>query len=154
MVDSLNPIGAEANSICKRLVENTQFAKNVIQQGELSKQYIRVRHEDFALNPIEITQHIYDFVGINMNPTIKKWLKEATSQQNDANLSVKQSQGTKRNAAKVISAWRSKLSWDKVQMVQKICSEPLDLLGYRRFDSKKDLKSIESIPHVMKTDAK
>ena len=103
---------------------------------------MRIRYEDFVSSPLEKTQKIYDFVGINMTMEVKEWLDEATSVTNDDNLSVESPQGIKRNAKTVLNSWRNDLSFEAVNLIQNKCDNAMNLLGYRRFNSKEDLKDL------------
>lgn len=118
-----------ARHVCDRMTNNVVFSE--ANSYSLAGKYMRIRHEDFATRPVETTQKVYDFVGINMNPSVKAWLLNATSSQNNVMLSSIDGQGTRRNAAHVASAWRKLLSREEVRAVQNQCEKPMGLLGYR-----------------------
>ena len=128
--------------VCERLEPNLNFIENVLKNSNALHKYMRIRYEDFVSSPLEKTQKIYDFVGINMTMEVKEWLDEATSVANDDNLSVESPQGIKRNAKTVLNSWRNDLSFEAVNLIQNKCDNAMNLLGYRRFNSKEDLKDL------------
>ncbi|CAK8680220.1 unnamed protein product [Clavelina lepadiformis] len=102
---------------------------------------MRVRHEDFALKPLEWTEKIYNFVGFQLDENIISWLKSATSQNNSSNLSKTSQFFTKRNSADTVSHWRKELSWENLLLVQKHCTA-MKSPGYFEFHDRKSLRNM------------
>ncbi|CAK8680172.1 unnamed protein product [Clavelina lepadiformis] len=123
---------------CKHMTDLLDYADRHLIQ---SKNYMRVRHEDFALKPLEWTEKIYNFVGLQLDENIISWLKSATSQNNSSNLSKTSQFGTKRNSADTVSHWRKVLSWENVLLVQKHCTA-MNRSGYFEFHDKSLLKNM------------
>ncbi|XP_076801917.1 carbohydrate sulfotransferase 1-like [Clavelina lepadiformis] len=139
------------NIICERLIPNVQFANDVLMKDPtLRHKYMRIRHEDFALDPIGVSAKIYDFVGINFPDSMKSWLRKATSSENKDDLSLKNPQGTNRDSMAVLSRWRESLSFEKVKAVQEICKEVMPKLGYRLFNSENELRNISKLHFTTK----
>ena len=103
---------------------------------------MRIRYEDFVLNPVGKTLKIYDFIGINMTMEVKEWLDEATSVTNKDNLAVASPQGMRRNVKTVLNSWRKDLSFEAVNLIQNKCDNVLNVLGYRRFNNEEDLQDL------------
>ena len=103
---------------------------------------MRIRYEDFALNPIGNTLKMYDFIGINMTMEVKEWLDKATSIANKNDLSVASPQGLRRNVKTVLNSWRKELPFTAVQIIQNKCKSILDILNYKKFDSNEEMKKL------------
>ena len=106
---------------------------------------MRIRYEDFVLNPIGHTSKIFDFVGIKMHMAVKDWLDQAMSTTNDVNLSRLSPHGMKRNVRQVLNAWRQELSFEAVQEMQTKCKEVLNHLEYEIFHNEKQLNSLSQL---------
>ena len=88
--------------------------------------YRLIRFEDLARNPLSMVSELYKFVGIEMLDTIKKWLHETTKAGN----ARKRAFGTIRDSKKVVASWRTKMSSEKVRVVEKYCRRVMLQLNY------------------------
>jgi len=130
------------NAVCERLEPNLFFAEKMLKNSNIRHKYMRIRYEDFVLNPIGNTIKIYDFIGINMTMNVKEWLDEAMSPRNYGNVSVSSPQSMKRNVKSVLNSWRQELSYEAVEMIQNKCKGVLSILGYNKFRTNEDLKDL------------
>ena len=126
------------NAVCDRLLPNLDFAENVLKKSNIQHKYLRIRYEDFVLNPIGKTLKIYDFIGINMTMNVKEWLDNAMSVQNENNRA--QPQSLKRNSKTVLNSWRKTLSFEAVELIQRKCEDVFKILGYAWFKNETELK--------------
>jgi len=88
--------------------------------------YKLIRFEDLALDPLPVVSELYNFTGIKMLDTVKKWLHEATT-------SRKGHRGpysTSRDSKRVVSNWRAKMSSANVQIVENYCGRLMRQLNY------------------------
>uniref|UniRef100_A0AAV2IR61 Sulfotransferase n=1 Tax=Knipowitschia caucasica TaxID=637954 RepID=A0AAV2IR61_KNICA len=97
--------------------------------------YMLLRYEDIAMNPLQKTKEIYEFVGLKMTPSVAKWIDENTKSSTES----KNKLGTKRDSATVTESWRRKLPLDLVLEAQKQCLHYMRLVGYRPIQSREDL---------------
>jgi len=109
---------------------------------------MRIRYEDFVLNPVGNTVKIYDFIGIGMMMNVKEWLDEAMSVTNKKELSITSPQSMKRNVKTVLNSWRKDLSFETVKMIQNKCKGILEALDYKIFDKNEDVKNF-SLPYFL-----
>nr|CAB3230871.1 carbohydrate sulfotransferase 3-like [Phallusia mammillata] len=143
-VNNVQTVRKMATSICKRLSNSVNFADVIVDDVALRQKYMRIRHEDFALEAMEATQAIYNFVGINMTNKMRKWIMEATSPQNSQGLSAKDTQSTSRNPNYVVSAWRQNLSFWEIKIIQQVCKGALSRLNYWTFKNEKELRDLKT----------
>ena len=106
---------------------------------------MRVRYEDFVLNPIGLTLKIYKFVGLNMTLRIKDWLDIAFSKTNHYVLAKGSPQSLLRNVKSVMNNWRNDLSFEAVQEIQSKCERILKILDYKIFRNNQDFKDLSTL---------
>ena len=91
-----------AGHFCKRIYEDAQYVDDVLKKSpNLSKHYLHIRHEDFALDPIGITNKIYKFIGKSPGKELIDWVENSTLKTCKGS---QNSQSTCRDSKKVISA--------------------------------------------------
>ena len=101
---------------------------------------MRIRFEDFVLNPFGKALKIYEFAGIDMNMDVKKWIDKATSPSNKEYIS--DHQGLLRNGLSVLNSWRKELGFENFKKIQKECQSVLQTLGYKQYNSEKELHDL------------
>ena len=109
--------------------------------NKYEKQILQLRHEDFALSPLETTRKIYEFIGRPATRGVLDWVERSTSER--CRQGTRGSQGTCRDAKKVVGAWRSWYKWEEVKMVQEECRGALEMNGYKVYDSFFDLVDLD-----------
>ena len=125
---------------------NLNFSEAVLLNSfKLRDKYMRIRYEDFVLNPLGKTLKIYEFVGIEMTMNIKHWLDTAMSVTNEKNLSKTSPMGLKRNVMSVLNTWRAESSFEDVLTMQRNCEWVLDKLGYKIFRTEKELRDLDEL---------
>uniref|UniRef100_H2YAG4 Sulfotransferase n=2 Tax=Ciona savignyi TaxID=51511 RepID=H2YAG4_CIOSA len=139
-----------AKQICEKLSVNTAFANRAVGTVIPHDKYMRIRHEDFSMDPIKTAEKIYEFVSIPFDVDIKRWLVEATSFDKSLNLKVGD-QGTKRNSRDIVSAWRMKLTFEEVVVIQDICKDALTMLGYEVYNTNEDMLDLNKLHFTSKT---
>ena len=124
----------KAEQVCKRLLWNTKYAEDVLQN---SSSYIRIRHEDFSLRPVESLKSLYNFIEKVPTQKLLNWILAATSSSTNSNQF-----STNRKSADVIHAWRKWFEFEEVDQIQEVCSEVFSLLKYNPFLSNHDMKNL------------
>ncbi|XP_017289688.1 carbohydrate sulfotransferase 5-like [Kryptolebias marmoratus] len=108
----------------------------------LKDRYKMIRYEDLTRNPLKEINDLYEFAGLKMTPEMAEWIYEKTHGTGKG--SKKQAfEITSRNATLVSQAWRTMLPFYKVKRVQDVCSEAMELLGYRTVNSIKEQKALD-----------
>ena len=135
----------KTDAVCDRLLTNLAFLERIEKDSDFWGKYMRVRYEDFILNPIGFTLKIYEFIGLNMTLEIKDWLDTAFSVTNKDELAKKSTQGLRRNVKSVMNNWRNDLSFEAVQEIQSKCGRILKILDYKIFRNNQDFKDLSTL---------
>lgn len=104
----------------------------------LQDQYRLVRYEDLAEDPIRLSQHIYDFIGLEMPPVVLKWIHNNTESDNSRS---KNQFSTRKNSSRASTSWRGRLSLEEVLAVQDICGDVMASLGYKKLYTQEELEN-------------
>ncbi|XP_072027802.1 carbohydrate sulfotransferase 1-like [Amphiura filiformis] len=121
------------NEYCDRLHDDIQLA--LLQPNVLKNRYKLIRYEDFSANPKRIAEEIYSFLGLQTPEIAIEWLNFNTkvSYQDYNNM------GLSKNSIKAASNWRRYLNNEELQLVQALCADVMELLGYKPLANKKFL---------------
>ena len=88
------------------------------------------RYEDLSTRPIEVASKIYNFVGLDFPPQMKRWIVENTRGSNSGK--KHNPYGTaNRDSAATSQAWRRLLSIEEVKIIQRSCSIAMQRFGYK-----------------------
>ncbi|NXJ83499.1 CHST4 sulfotransferase, partial [Trogon melanurus] len=142
----LGPQGTEAEMgpyntmqvICKSHVEIYKAGKQAV-PSFLKDRYLLVRYEDIVRDPLGRAAQMYRFAELHFTPELQKWVH---------NITHGKGQGTQafdvgsRDALRVSQAWRMALSFQKVEKVQNVCKDAMDLLGYQLIHSEEEQKNM------------
>ncbi|XP_077990534.1 carbohydrate sulfotransferase 1-like [Glandiceps talaboti] len=92
----------------------------------LKNRYKAVKYEDIALNPLEMTQDIYNFVGLPVPDSVVSWVQNNTKYNDGGPFD------TTRNSAEAALAWKRTLSPDAIERIQELspCKEFMLIAGY------------------------
>ncbi|NWH64959.1 CHST4 sulfotransferase, partial [Geococcyx californianus] len=124
--------------ICKSHVEIYKEGTQII-PSSLKDRYLLVRYEDIVRDPLARAAQMYRFAELNFTPELQKWVH---------NITHGKGQGTQafdigsRDALKVSQAWRTSLPFKKIEKVQSVCKDAMDLLGYRLVQSEEEQKDM------------
>ncbi|XP_054771215.2 carbohydrate sulfotransferase 1-like [Lytechinus pictus] len=121
---------------CKWISENIPLARS--RPSWLEDRYMFVRYEDLALNPVTVSEEIYDFVGLTMPRVIQEWLRNNTNQNNYQNRTF----GMQKNSKEVMQSWRHSLPYEEVVQVQDICGSAMAIGGYKQVQRPSDLTNM------------
>ncbi|XP_052399526.1 carbohydrate sulfotransferase 6 [Carassius gibelio] len=108
----------------------------------LRGRYKMIRYEDLVRNTLAEIEAMYEFVGLDMTETLQEWIYRITHGRGKG----KKSDAfkiTSRNAEDVSLAWRTTLSFEKVQHIQDVCKDAMTLLGYKTVDSEEEQKLLD-----------
>ena len=132
-----------SEQICARLTINSAYVKEQLNKSE--PRVMRVRHEDFSMNPVETVKAIYKFIGKPATQKLLRWVEAATVGKTTAASGGGSSlYSTKRNAKDVITAWRSWYGYDELKIVQEVCGQVLNLLNYTTFTSQLEMNDLNA----------
>ncbi|KAG8437467.1 hypothetical protein GDO86_008244 [Hymenochirus boettgeri] len=107
----------------------------------LKDRYMLVRYEDVVKDPLrEITQ-MYEFANLKLTTKLKSWIYNITHGKSSGS-KRDAFKTTSRDAANVSQAWRSVLSFKKIQEIQSVCKAAMNLLGYQLIDTEEEQKDM------------
>ncbi len=120
----------EIEKYCRELDSDMNYLNrmNGSMPDVLKKNLLLLRYEDLAVNPRNMTQLVYDFLGIDLHENVVKFINDNTHVDQTKSRS---SYSTARNSAEVAQSWKSKLEMKYIQHIQRICGDNLKLFGYR-----------------------
>ncbi|NXY48288.1 CHST4 sulfotransferase, partial [Ceuthmochares aereus] len=122
--------------ICKSHVEIYKAGTQIV-PSSMKDRYLLVRYEDIVRDPLARAAQMYRFAELHFTPELQKWVH---------NITHGKGQGTQafviesRDAVRVSQAWRNALPFEKIQKVQNVCKDAMDLLGYQLIQSEKEQK--------------
>lgn len=102
------------------------------------RQLLQLRYEDFAESPLQHTENIYNFLGVDLPAKVKKWVQENTNAQAQDSWSL----GTARtNSSEAAYKWRKNIAWDLTLAMDDMCKRVYKALGYVKAKSEKMLRN-------------
>ena len=115
------------HKFCSSMIQSLRFALSA--EGRLPDHYTLLRYEDLVSSPLNVSQELFDFVGIPMSDQVKNYLVNSANQSRDRGYTHEY--GTLRNnASNLIDAWRTGLSVEAVRTVELHCWPVLEILRY------------------------
>ncbi|NWV01616.1 CHST4 sulfotransferase, partial [Upupa epops] len=124
--------------ICKSHVEIYKAGRKAT-PSFLKDRYLLVRYEDIVRDPVARAAQMYRFAELHFTAELQKWVH---------NITHGKGQGAQafdigsRDALGVSQAWRKTLPFQKVQKVQNVCKDAMDLLGYQLLRSEEEQKNM------------
>ena len=99
------------------MVKNKDFANDYPESIRI------IRYEDMSTNPIDTTHEIYDFIEMELSPSIEQFLQKSTSKQDKAEnhspgFEFMQVYSTSRNAKQSMNGWRTKIDINLLKRIQ------------------------------------
>ncbi|XP_074438644.1 carbohydrate sulfotransferase 4-like [Larus michahellis] len=124
--------------ICKSHVEMYKAGSQAA-PSFLKDRYLMVRYEDIVREPLAKTAEMYRFAELHFTPELQTWVHNIThGKEQGAQTFVIES----RDAMRVSQAWRKILPFQKIEKVQDVCKDAMDLLGYRLLQSEEEQKDM------------
>ncbi|CAG9110438.1 hypothetical protein JYU34_010986 [Plutella xylostella] len=99
-----------------------------------------VRYEDFSLNVTSETRRLLSFLGLSMSTALEEFLQTHTNKEGVGVSS------TFRVSHEVPFKWRNVLKYEYVSQIQDVCSEAMELWGYRPAHNRSHMQSEHFVP--------
>lgn len=93
----------------------------------MENKYKFIRYEDLVLAPKTQVKEIYDFLGIRLDENVIRWIDTRLKKPSQDDL--KNGHSTKRNANTTINKWKTNMSKEKREVIEKACSSALAQLN-------------------------
>ncbi|MEE6499272.1 hypothetical protein FKM82_003379 [Ascaphus truei] len=128
---------SQLTTICEDFLNSvsTGFSRPLWLKGR----YMLLRYEDLARNPMKKMEEIYDFLGVQLDGNVERWIQNNTRGDQS---SAKHKYGTVRNSAAIAESWRLTLSYEIVEFTQNACRQVLTQLGYKTVGSSQELRNL------------
>ncbi|XP_063289369.1 carbohydrate sulfotransferase 6-like [Pelobates fuscus] len=123
-------------TICKSQVAIHKVGRDV--KYFLPENYMLVRHEDLALDPLSNVNKLYSFSGLGMIPELKHWVYNVTHK--DSSSEPDGLMSYSRQSLKVTQNWKRKLNFKIIKEIQEVCREAMELFEYQPLESESDLR--------------
>ncbi|XP_010018991.1 PREDICTED: carbohydrate sulfotransferase 4 [Nestor notabilis] len=124
--------------ICKSHVEIYKAGSRAV-PSFLKDRYLLVRYEDIVRDPLARTAQMYRFAELHFTPELQKWVHNITHGKGHGGQAFDIGS---RDALKVSQAWRKTLPFQKIEKVQRVCKDAMDLLGYQLIQSEEQQKNM------------
>ena len=83
---------------------------------KIARNVLLLRYEDFALHPWTTAQKVYEFLGLTIDASLRKWLESRRTDSDDNN-----PYSTHRNSSDAAFSWRKKITLSEATSIQSIC---------------------------------
>lgn len=124
--------------ICKSHVEIYKAGSQAV-PSFLKDRYLLVRYEDIVRDPLARAAQMYRFAELHFTPELQKWVHNITHGKGHG---AQAFDIGSRDALRVSQAWRKALPFQKIEKVQNVCKDAMDLLGYRLVQSEEEQKNM------------
>ncbi|NXX74445.1 CHST4 sulfotransferase, partial [Urocolius indicus] len=125
-------------AICESQVEIYKAGRQPI-PSFLKDRYLLVRYEDIVRDPLARAAEMYRFAELSFTPALQKWVHNITHGRGQGAHAF--ATGS-RDALRVSQAWRTSLPFEKIEKVQNVCKDAMDLLGYQLIQSEEEQKNM------------
>jgi len=115
---------------CANVWDNTQTQN----KSNYRDRILTIKYEDIAMNPIETAQKMYDFVDLEFNESVKKYVYEVTLGGDRTECKVCQLKwqigGKHDSSMDHIDAWKKTQAPGWIAGIQNACTDVLDFYNY------------------------
>ena len=128
---------------CERHLKILEFMKMLIPMERVYRRKLRVvRFEDFAKEPMRMTERIYKFLELPVPPETRDRIFNITTPEDKQSGRIISHSGTK-GPKSGIEGWRDKIPFDVLLKVNQIssCVRVFDFFGYSHITDKKNLQN-------------
>ncbi|NXH16598.1 CHST4 sulfotransferase, partial [Bucco capensis] len=124
--------------ICKSQAEIYKAGSQAI-PSFLKDRYLLVRYEDIVRDPLARAAQMYRFAELHFTPELQKWVHNITHGKGEG---AQAFDIGSRDALGVSQAWRKTVPFQKIEKVQNVCKDAMDLLGYQVIQSEEEQKDM------------
>ncbi|NXL83676.1 CHST4 sulfotransferase, partial [Alectura lathami] len=124
--------------ICKSHIEIYRAGRQTM-PSFLKDRYLLVRYEDIVRDPLAKAAQMYRFAELHFTPELQKWMHNVTHGKRKGGWAFDVGS---RDALNTSEAWRKTFPFQKIEKVQSVCKDAMDLLGYRLVQSEEEQKNM------------
>ena len=129
MRDHLEPFRAEMESIEQNdVIGQASLLWRVIYRAvhavhELNPEFVVIRHEDLARDPIPGYRALYTMLGLEFTPRVEKIILNSSSSENPRELSRKKVHAIKLDSRASVDNWKKRLTAEEIERIRKMTQE-------------------------------
>ena len=142
ILNHMSAVFQDTRLYCQQLRKDLNDMKLIFNSSEIpnSRYYTIVRYEDLAMDPVKELHRMYHTLRIPEDVSVNQWVSGLTNI--PRNLTAAENEfGTFRiNSAETAIRWRRHIPWLLVDVIQKECTDVMELLGYQRFRNQLDFE--------------
>ncbi|CAL4190173.1 unnamed protein product, partial [Meganyctiphanes norvegica] len=133
-----NPPCDDPANLCQDLVDDYNTAIEF--RREFPNSFKVVRYEDVSFDVYNKTKELLDFFHLSYDSRMEDFLDTHTKNDKD-----KKASSTFRDSKTAPIHWRSELSWNEVEKIQKVCNKALSLWGYESAKDEEHLRTFDPV---------
>jgi hypothetical protein len=95
--------------------------------SQFNAQWLVVRHEDVARDPLNRYRELYGKLGLDFTPHVEKTITTSSSSENPTELTLKKTHSVKMDSAASIKNWRKRLSAEELQRIRTLTEGTAEL---------------------------
>lgn len=130
----------DPKTVCDSLYTDLKISDSYLKK--YPEKFLIIRYEELSLKPKDVSEKIFNFVGLQFHNSTRNFLKEHT-QLGDSTTSHKNlgAYTTFRDSQSTPFHWRDSFSFEITKQIQRSCKKTLDVMGYKVFDSQTEYKN-------------
>ncbi|XP_048730822.1 carbohydrate sulfotransferase 1-like isoform X3 [Ostrea edulis] len=132
-------IGVSAKWLCEVFRSNIYHSKAL--QSQFPNRITTVLYEDIAENPFTVSNELYRNLNLEYSETFDEWLFNHTSA---GNTSYSYYGTVRSNSKETSQSWRTKLKFHDVKVIENVCKDVIERLGFRNVVDENDLRNIDN----------
>ncbi|XP_068682983.1 carbohydrate sulfotransferase 6-like [Montipora capricornis] len=141
---TIKSVREHAQTMCRDMLRNVKYA--VSAPSWLHGRYTLLRYEDLAMNPHQIAEQLYRFVGVGLAPQVRSWidrtLREGFSANSLLDSVYRQFSYSAQNLTESVQKWRSQIPYSVARLIEMECYEVMNLLGYKFVEDEDELRTV------------
>ena len=116
-----------------------KISRDIVTSLELRARFpnriLTLRYEDIAENPAPSVQKMYEFVGLELTDAGRAFIRNKTQSSGEECMWCTE----RRNSSSTAYRWRSEVSFDRMQVIDRNCAEVYAMMGFRAYDTQDDV---------------
>ncbi|XP_071103182.1 carbohydrate sulfotransferase 1-like [Haliotis cracherodii] len=138
---SWDSLDIHAEKLCQRAKRDFDVSSKM--KSLYPGRILTLRYEDLAERPFVMTEQIYRFIGLDLTPSIRDYVQNITNASDKACVNIRLC--TRKKSTKIISKWRTSLSYNQVSAIDNICEPLYKVMGYLPVNNEQNLHNL-SVP--------
>ena len=131
----------DADCLCSQMMLDYEYG--LAFQAKFPGRMLSLIYEDFMSDLHSKLDRLYEKLGMSTLDNLEMIINDLLKQISDAGMSYS-SKPKNLKAKKDTEWWRSSLSWQQIQIIDKQCQDVYKVIGYRTFENQEELNDMNS----------